>query len=695
ERPMKKHLITASALAILLIMLCAPAVSAMDTVPDLPYRSYAYNNSDKPVAIPAPYTISKSLLGEDMGTSAFTDLSDIFYDGENNIYISDSGNNRIVITDTDFHIKKILSEFDNNGVTDTFHAPAGVYVNDKLIYVADTNQARIVIFDKQSFALKKIIEKPEIVLLGKEYTFHPTGLVVDKAGRIYVIALGINQGLICLDEDGNFSTFLGAPQVTPNMAERLWRKIATKKQLEQMQQYVPMEYSSALIDPYGFIYAASQSSLDTPVAKLNSEGKNVIVKPSRNFQYGDLAYDPQAVPSFTDIALDENESYYLLDSRYGKIYTYDQSGYLMYAFGGSGSQKGVFLSASAIEVIQGKLVVTDRIKGSLTVFERTEFGENVNLALKQSEDGDYENAEKTWKTVSKMASGYLLAQVGLSKIDIQHKDYRAAMEKLKPIHEKELYANVFERLRNDFIKRNFYKLIAAIAGIFVFLILIKRFLKRCSFYQRFRQSDTVQKLRYCRYFIFHPFDGFWDIKHEKRGNIRIAYIILISFVLCYGIRAQFSGYVVTGIISSEVNALYSIATFVLPLGFWVISNWCFTALMDGEGSMKDIFIATCYSLIPYVLFSIPMFLFSHILTASEAAFYNVADAVCLIWVFALLFFGMMITHNYSLSKSVLTAALTLVGICLMIFILLLITNIMQQVIIYFYNIYKELLFRTY
>ena len=42
---MKKHLITAFALAILLIMLCAPAVSAMDTVPDLPYRSYAYNAS--------------------------------------------------------------------------------------------------------------------------------------------------------------------------------------------------------------------------------------------------------------------------------------------------------------------------------------------------------------------------------------------------------------------------------------------------------------------------------------------------------------------------------------------------------------------------------------------------------------------------------------------------------------------------
>ena len=692
---MKKRFITSLIIAAFIAILCAPAVSASDITPDLPYESYSYNNSDKPVVIPAPYAVSESLLGEDMGTSSFTDLSDIFYDGEENIYISDSGNNRIVVTDTDFNIKKILSDFDNNGVRDTFNTPAGVFVNEKLIYVADTNNSRIAVFDKHSFALKKIIGKPQIVLLGADYTFNPTGLVVDKAGRIYVIALGINQGLICLDENGNFSTFLGAPQVTPNMAERLWRKIATKKQLEQMQQYVPTEYSSVLIDKHGFIYAASQSSLDMPVAKLNSEGDNVIIKPSSDFKYGDLAYDDEEVPSFADIALDENESYFLLDSKHGKIYAYNQDGYLMYAFGGSGSQKGIFLSASAVEVIKGKLVVTDRIKGSVTVFERTEFGENVNLALKQYDSGDYENAEKTWKAVSKMASGYLLAQVGLSKIDIQHKDYRAAMKKLKPIHEKELYADVFERLRDDFIKDNFYKLIAAVALIIAVLILLNRFSKSSSAYRHFKQSDTVQKLRYCRYLIFHPFDGFWDIKHEKRGNMRTALIILISFVLCYGIRAQFSGYVVTGTISSEVNALYSIAMIILPLGFWVISNWCFTALMDGEGSMKDIFIASCYSLTPYVLFSVPMFIFSHILTASEAAFYNVADTVCLIWVLALLFFGMMTTHNYSLSKSVLTAVLTLVGICLMIFILLLMTNIMQQVIVYFYNIYKELLFRTY
>ena len=42
-----------------------------------------------------------------------------------------------------------------------------------------------------------------------------------------------------------------------------------------------------------------------------------------------------------------------------------------------------------------------------------------------------------------------------------------------------------------------------------------------------------------------------------------------------------------------------------PFALWTISNWCLTTLFDGEGSYKDIFIATCYSLMPLVIILIP------------------------------------------------------------------------------------------
>ena len=56
---------------------------------------------------------------------------------------------------------------------------------------------------------------------------------------------------------------------------------------------------------------------------------------------------------------------------------------------------------------------------------------------------------------------------------------------------------------------------------------------------------------------------------------------------------------------------------------------------------------------------------------------------------------MMITHDYSFLKNVLTTVLTIVGICLMIFIGLLFINILQDILSFGLNIYKELIFRTY
>ena len=213
--------------------------------------------------------------------------------------------------------------------------------------------------------------------------------------------------------------------------------------------------------------------------------------------------------------------------------------------------------------------------------------------------------------------------------------------------------------------------------------------------QRLRAAPLVRNFRYATYSAFHPFDGYWDIKREGRGDMKSALLILGIFIVFYAVRAQFSGYSVTGTVSSEVNVLFECLMILLPLAFYVVANWCFTTLMDGEGSLKDIFIASCTALKPYLLFSIPLFLCSHLLTQNEAVFYQTADALCWIWVVALLFLGMMMTHDYSLSKALLAMLLTIVGICLIIFIGLLFINVVQDVVSFFRDIYTEVSFRFY
>ena len=43
----------------------------------------------------------------------------------------------------------------------------------------------------------------------------------------------------------------------------------------------------------------------------------------------------------------------------------------------------------------------------------------------------------------------------------------------------------------------------------------------------------IHGLRYALHVIVHPFDGFWDLKHEKRGNLASALIILAATILAY------------------------------------------------------------------------------------------------------------------------------------------------------------------
>ena len=179
--------------------------------------------------------------------------------------------------------------------------------------------------------------------------------------------------------------------------------------------------------------------------------------------------------------------------------------------------------------------------------------------------------------------------------------------------------------------------------------------------------------------MFHPFDGFWDLKREKRGSFWAANILMILFALLYGLRAQFSGYIFTGALPTQINAVFETGKVLIPL-----------FLMDGEGSMRDIYTATAYSLKPYIITAVPLWLLSLCLTEEEAFIYTSLSTIVTVWTLALIFFSMMVTHDYTLSKGIITAVLTLVGICLILFIALTFTNIIQKIYDFGFDIYSEM-----
>ena len=687
----------------LLLPVLSVHTSAVSYPDDAVYKTYIYNNRTEPVVIPSAFEVERVIFGSEVAGVDFNELYDIFYDGADRIYLCDCNNDRIVVTDKEFRFVYEVRNFEWDGKSDALSNPQGVYSDGKILYVSDTGNHRIVMFDiAQSFRAERMIKDPEIPALDSEVSFEPLRLTIDNSGGIYVIAKGINQGIVWLDGDGKFIGFVGAPRVEFSLTELFWRNFATKAQKERMESFVPTEYDSVVRDSNGFLYVTSQTSSAVPVGKLNSNGENIL-KNKGGFADEKHRTDKVYSPYFSDIALGDPESglYYTIDSKQGRIYCYSREGELMYAFGRNGTQKGTFNNVSSIEFMKdsennrNRLLVADRSRGTVTVFRETDFGAQIREAVTAYDGGRYEDSAEIWGAVYKEASGYVPAVTGLARIDIQNGDYSKAMKRLLDVRDYSLYADAFGKWRSDFVRDHFPMVMLAILAIAAVCIILYKYARRVPFVKKFANTETGKGYQYGSYVMLHPFDGFWDLKREKRGNMKSALLIAGLFFVLYAVRLQFGGYITTGTTPSEVNVLYNVALIFLPLCFWVIANWCITTLMDGKGTFKDIVIATCYALKPYVLLSIPMLLVSRIIGEDELVFYNFANAVIIIWVFVLLFVGLMITHDYSLSKAVLSVVLILVGICLIIFIMLLFIHIIQEVYLFVYNSYSEVAFRSY
>lgn len=108
-------------------------------------------------------------------------------------------------------------------------------------------------------------------------------------------------------------------------------------------------------------------------------------------------------------------TYSLLDSRRGRIFTYDHEGNLLYIFGGIGSQAGTFLTPTAIEQLGSRLLVLDSQQGNLTVFAQTEYGSLINRAVALRFDGDETQAVPLWQEVLRLDEINELANTGIGK----------------------------------------------------------------------------------------------------------------------------------------------------------------------------------------------------------------------------------------------------------------------------------------
>ena len=728
-----------------LLMIFALPISAA-----APYQTYTYSINGKALHSPDAYspvkTIDAAYMGitdKDTMKAIYPDLSDkdleakmkletpsdLETDINGNVYIADTPNNRIIVLDRYYKIKFVLETFINDqGVDDALTAPEGVFITaDKIvngevvpgrIFVCDTDASRIVTFDHDGNFLE-IIPQPESELFGQGSIYKPVAVAVDQYDRMYVVSSTTHQGIIVMTDKGEFTGFIGAQKADLSAFEILMRRFQSEEQ-RSVSEVTSTEFNNITINSDGFIYVTTSSiEEDTvektilskdksgdyaPVKMLNAAGdeimrRNGFYPPSGEIDFGrtSITATIEGASTIVDVAIGPEATWSIVDQKRSKVFTYDYDGNLLFAFGDEGQQLGNIQHGglSGVTYHGDSLLLLDKTEKRFTVFERTEYGDILIKALENQNNRQFDKAIDDWTEILKRNSNFDTAYIGIGNALYRSGEYEEAMEYFKSAYDTENYSNAYKEIRKEWISK--YIILIPVFVIVVVLLWSKLMKYAHKVNKRAAISGEKktygQELMYVFHVMFHPFDGFWDLKHEKRGSVRAASTILAVVLAAFYYQGIGKGYVMNpqGKYTTIAATLISV---LVPLALWMIANWCLTTLFEGEGSFKDIYIASCYALAPLVLFIVPTTIASNVVLANEANIVNMLVVFGFIWAGMLLFFGMMVTHDYSLGKNFLTTLGTILGMVCIMFVAILFSTLLTKLVSFVTNIVTELQYRA-
>ena len=695
------------------------------------YDTYTYSIDGEPLKSPPAYRAAEVVDSLGMNLSAVTpdipalnSASDLVTDKDANVYIADKGNNRIVILDKYYRAKSVISTYvDDYGVTQTFNQPQGVFITnpdittDKstYLYVCDTANFRVVVFKLvgEEFVYNRTIEKPDTPLLTTD-AFKPCAIAVDLYGRIFITSSACHEGVIVLSGEGDFTGFIGAQKVTYSFFEMIWRRFQTREQRDASEKKLAVPYNNITVDDEGFVYVttkptsladkskqfaaiSAKNATNSPVKKLNSAGTEIMKRNGFFDPGGEVAVNSFTVSEIIDVAIGKEGSWSILDESRSRIFTYDQNGNLLFAFGDKGDQLGngesfVAMTYQVINDVYYMLLLDNSVSGfRLTVYSPTPYYDTIMGALRNQNEHEYSESIFYWQDVLTQNNNFDLAYIGIGKALFNQGRYEEAQDMLESAYETDYHDKAFVEIRKEIIQKWLLLIIVAAIAVVVLIVKFLGFAKKKNKAVSLKvgKKSYFEELLYAFHVVLHPFDGFWDLKHEKRGSVRASLTIMLITILAFFYQAIGQGY------SFNPRGDYStvfiqVIAVVVPVILWCVGNWCLTTLFDGEGSFKDIVIATGYALAPLPLFVIISTIITNVMTTSEGSMVSLIVTLGYVWVGILLFFGMLVTHDYSINKNIATVLGTILAMAIIIFVIILFSSLIAKMITFIFAIFSEI-----
>ena len=673
---MKKLILT-----ILLFMLIPLFVVEANGVP---YLTFTYSSTNGRFVYTQDAYIPLSRR-QTFGDYTLDNPQDIAFDEQDVMYIADRDLGLVIVYDESDQTVKTIGE----GILE---GPTGVHVDsDGHVYVADfiTKKAyQFALNAMNMYELVQTYEKPlNSPFFSEEDPFDPTKITTDNANNVYVLLAGNINGLAQFKNDGTFFGYFGGNSIPASWQNTVTFLFFDEETRRNLFQIIPDPVYNISTDQDGLILTTTKG-LDGYI-KLNIA--NFVLNRSV------WGFDNNE-----DIYVGPYETIFAVTSE-GYIVEYGPDGSVLFIFSGRDTSniQGLFQNPTGIAVnSNSQIYVIDNQTQSLQVFVPTFFANLVHRAIELYQDGRYVEALEPWQEVLEQNALFDLANQGLGDAYFAEMNYEEALYYYEIARNRQGYSDAFWEVRNDVLLNSGAFIVILLFGILA-LSIGGKYLKLNTILlkpvylinDKIKEFKLTKELKFGFYLMTHPIDGYYGIKRENKASYLSASIYFLMFFIVYLIFIFETNFLFNPLIRSQIDIFEQVISIFLPYILFVLANYLVCSIRDGEGSFKDVYIATSYSLLPAIIGLPLMTLVSQGLTLNEAFLFDFG--MIIIYVLTGFYLIMMVKeiHYYEMKATVGNIFITIFTAVMILVVVFIVYLLLGEVVQLFLDIIREVTVR--
>ena len=435
--------------------------------------NYLYDSNGKAVPVPPAYIHERTYMASDFEDLKSLKAMQSACVKNGRIYVSCT--TQLLILTEDFELIHALTGYtDLEGHSVDFDSNAGIFVTEAGdYYICEPNRSRVLHFSAEN-ELIRVLDEPGITGVDAAVKYRPTNIAVDDAGRMFVVAKGMYEGIVELNPDGSFANFFGVNEVRFNLWSLLWRTVATDAQRSKQSLWLPTDFTNLCIDRDGFIFATVQSSSAAEsVMRLNAKGENILrVDDDDEYPSGDLWTNqatstgaPVGASEFAAVDTNDFGVYMCLDITRSRVFAYNEDGKLLFVMGGPGNREGYFRGPVDVDFLENRIMVLDSTAETIEVFRATDYGIALMNAVRAQYEYDYAAAEVYWREALSYNQNLFLAYSGIGRAMLRSGDAEGALEFLKNGDDRKYYSKALEKVRNAKLKTYLIPVFLSVVGL--------------------------------------------------------------------------------------------------------------------------------------------------------------------------------------------------------------------------------------